>query len=113
MCGCFLTGTNGKALSGKDIVVIVREILDVQNESRTLGYILKVPRATVESIHQQYTRPKDCLFYVIDAFLKQVEPMPTWEVIANALRDPLIGLPNLAKEIESKYCSLEEDETGK
>ena len=41
-------------LGGGDVPKIAREIFDVQNESETLGRVLRVPKVTVDSIIKQY-----------------------------------------------------------
>ena len=78
-----------------------------------LGRVLKVPKSTVDSILKQYSNPKDQLFHVIDEFVKQVDPTPTWRVIANAVRDPLIGMSSLAQKIEQNHCLMCAERHGK
>ena len=78
-----------------------------------LGRVLKVPKSTVDSILKQYSNPKDQLFHVIDEFVKQVDPPPTWRVIANAVRDPLIGMSSLAQKIEQNHCLMCAERHGK
>ena len=102
----FTAGELNKRLNDDDVPEIVREIFDVRNDSETLGRVLKLSKATVDSILLQYNKPKDRLFRVIDEFMKGDEPAPTWGAIVCALRDPLIGLPHLAKKIENKYCPV-------
>ena len=99
-------------LNDDDAMQIVCEIHEVQTKSATLGRLLKVKKTTVDSIHQQYSDPQERLVRVIDEFLKQVEPRPTWRIIANALRSSLINLPALAKKIEEKYCLLLPQQKG-
>ncbi|CAI7990227.1 hypothetical protein GBAR_LOCUS442 [Geodia barretti] len=89
-----------KRLNKDDAVDIVRQLLDVQNKAKTLGRLLKLPRAIIEVTPQLTGDPQAPLFYIIDEFLKQVDPRPTWRLILNALRDPLIGEHSLAQEIE-------------
>ena len=93
-----------RILNQDDVPGVVCEILDVLTKSDLFGRVLKLPKATVESIHLQYSNPQDRLFHIIDEFVKQVEPLPTWRVIVEALRNPLISQHRLAQEIESKYC---------
>ena len=66
--------------------------------------MLNVPKATVDSILKQYSNPEDQLFHVIDEFVNGIDPTPTWRVIANALRHPLIRMSSLAQKIEKKHC---------
>ena len=89
-----------------DVPDVVCEVLDVRTKSNLFGRVLKLPAATVESIHQQYSDPQDRLFHIIDEFVKQVQPPPTWRVILEALRNPLIGHHRLAHEVERKYFPL-------
>ena len=97
-------GFKDLTLNQEDVPKVVCEILEVQTKSKTFGRVLGLPRVTVDSIHQQNIDPQECLFGVIDEFVKQVEPLPTWKVIVEALRNPLICQHRLAQEIESKYC---------
>ena len=93
-----------RLLSPDDVPDVMCEIFDVRTKSDKFGRVLKLPKATVDSIYQQYSDPQDRLFAVLDEFVKQIEPPPTWRVIVEALRHPLIGQHRLAQEIESKYC---------
>ena len=86
--------------------------MDAQNQSEMLGRVLKLPKSTVDAILKQYSDPKDQLFHVIDEFVKQVEPTLTWRVIADAVRHPLVGIPNVAKRIEEKHCSVSLNKNG-
>ena len=101
-----------RILSQDDVPDVVCEILDVRTKSDKFGRVLKLPRVTVYSIHQQYSDPQDRLFAVLDEFVKQVEPPPTWRVILKALRNPLIGHSRLAQDIESKYCPCPPTDDG-
>ena len=98
-----------KRLNKDDAVDIVRQLLDVQNKAKTLGRLLELSRAIIEVTPQLTGDPQAPLFYIIDEFLKQVDPRPTWRLILNALKDPLIAEHSLAQEIE---VSLTEDMTS-
>ncbi|CAI8056912.1 hypothetical protein GBAR_LOCUS31001 [Geodia barretti] len=73
-----------KRLNKDDAVNIVRQLLDVQNKAITLGRLLKLPRAIIEVTPQLTGDPQAPIFYMIDEFLKQVDPRPTWRLILNA-----------------------------
>ena len=92
-----------KILDERDVTDICSNIIAAQTKSEQLGRVLRVPSHTVDSIIQQYTKPEDRLFHVIDEFVKQIEPTPTWRVILDGLRNPLVNLPRLAESIEKKY----------
>ena len=110
--GGFAADPEERVLEEKDVPEIVREVLDAQNQSEMLGRVLKLPKSTVDAILKQYSGPKDQLFHVIDEFVKQVEPTPTWRVIADAVGHPLVGIPNVAKRMEEKYCSVSLNKDG-
>ena len=93
-----------RTLNQEDVPNVVGEILEVQTKSKTFGRVLGLPKVTVDSIHLQNSDPQECLIGVLDEFVKQVEPPPTWRVIVEALRHPLICQHRLAQDIECKYC---------
>lgn len=105
-CLTFYTALEENEILGEgDLATVLEELLPAQNQSRYIGLALKVPGYIVEGIHQRYANPKDCLHYVLLEILKQTDPIPTWWVIANALKSQLVGLPKLARDIQKKYCS--------
>ena len=87
-------------LSREDVAFIVEKIIGVQAKSELLGRRLKVQSYRVDSILQQYKDPQNQLFHIIDEFVRQVEPKPTWRTILEALGGPLIREASLAQEIQ-------------
>ena len=51
----------------------------------------------------KYQDPKDRLYHIIIAFLSQAEPRPTWRVIVDALRSPVVNLTALAERVEAAH----------
>ena len=82
---------------------VLEELLPAQNKSYQLGLKLKLPQYAVEAIHSKDLPPEKYLFRVLIKFLQQVEPRPTWRVIVQALRSPVVDLPALAKAIEAAH----------
>lgn len=82
-----------------DVTTLAEKLFSVQSKAMTLGRILKV--STDHLAHKQYTDPLECLIGVLDGFVKQIKPRPTWKVVLGALRSPLIGELGLAREIEN------------
>ena len=93
-----------KVLDQDDVIKIVEELLDIQAQSVFLARLLKLPSHIIEEI-KQYSDTKERLYNTVVEFVKQVDPKPTWRVIATALRNRVINQPRLAKHIEMKYCS--------
>ena len=97
--------TGNETLDPDDAMSVLEEILEAQTRARFIGLKLKLPKHVVDDIHTKYSDPQERLYNVIEEYLKQVEPTPTWRAIADALKSPLVNLPHLAKRIEEKYCS--------
>ena len=57
----------------------------------------------LEAISKMYQDPKERLYQIILAFLRQEEPPPTWRAIVNALRSPIVNLTALAKRVEAAH----------
>ena len=96
-------------LTRRDIIRVAEELFDVRNNSRTLGLVLGLEKSVVDV---EYRRLTDQLLQVIAEFLERKEPRPTWGVIVNALRSPLIGMHALAEEIEAKYSIVPATKSG-
>ena len=78
--------------------------MPAQNKSHLLGLKLNLPQYEVETIHSRYSDPVDRLLQVITEFLRQtVTPRPTRRVIGEALRSPLVNLPDLARRVEAAH----------
>ena len=85
---------------------VLEELLPAQNKCYDLGLKLKLPQYLLDSIQLQYSSPQDRLLHIITYFLNQVEPRPTWKVIVDALRSPVVNLPSLSLKLEFKYCDV-------
>ena len=94
-----------RSLCETDVTQIYEEVFDVRSKSERFGRALRLPKGTVDSILGVCHNPEDRLLRIIDQFLRQLEPIPTWRVIVDALRTPLVNEPLLAQNIENKYCS--------
>ena len=91
-------------LTPDDAVDVLEDLLQAQNESYVLGLKLKLPKREVDSIHSTYSKPRDRLLHVIIAFTNQTKPRPTWRVIVEALRNPVVNLPAVAERVEKVHC---------
>ena len=92
-----------EALRPGKAAYILDQILEAQNQSYLLGLKLNLAQHDVEAIHTMYLEPKDRLLHVLIAFLKHVEPTPTWRVILDALRTPSVNLQELARRVERAH----------
>ena len=92
-------------LSTRDEAKVLEELVSAQNKSHVLGLALNVPSETLVGIKSQ-NDPKERLDDVIREFLRGDNPLPTWRVIAGALRRRSVGMSGLALHIERKYCGI-------
>lgn len=104
-----MAGAGYETLPPELAVNVLEELFEAQNQSYFLGLKLQLPPHVVDSIHTTHLRPRERLLHVIITFLNQVEPRPTWRMIVDALRSPIVSLPQLAKRIERDHFSSEQD----
>ena len=90
-------------LTPNDAVQVLEELLPAQYKSYELGLKLKLPPHEVENIHSTYSAPQQRLLRIIMLFLNQVDPQPTWRVIVDALKSPLVNLSQLARAVETAH----------
>ena len=99
----FVDSAGEKILASNDVSDMLDELLEAKNESRLFGLSLKLPLHVVEAIHSTHSLPKERLLQVLIEFTRQIDPKPTWRVIADALRSPAVNLPRLAEKVEKAH----------
>ena len=72
-----------------------------------IGVQLEVPTFQLRNIEKKSSDLMDQLRDTLDYWMNN-NPSPSWRHLVDALRAPSVGEKQLAKEIEEKYCSLEE-----
>ena len=95
--------TGDDTLNLKAVGNILEELLEAQNHSSTFGLKLNLPVHEVEAICETHANPRDRLLHIIITFLRQAEPRPTWRVIVDALRSPIVNLTALAGKVEAAH----------
>lgn len=90
-------------MTDDDAAKILEELLPAQNEARLLGLSLSLPIVQVDTIFQKYLDPRERLLYIIVAFLRQAQPKPTWRVIVDALKSPVVNHTPLANRVEAAH----------
>ena len=69
---------------------------------KRLGVFLEISSGRLDNIERKHYDPQDCLQEMLQVWLKQVHPPPTWASIINALES--LGEQRLAKEVTEKYA---------
>ena len=92
-------------LTERDAKDILEELLEAMNKAYELGLVLKLLPHELEAIKKASSNAQECLLQVILAFLRRVEPKPTWMVIVDALRNRIVNLTALAERVEAAHFS--------
>ena len=74
-----------------------------------IGLVLRVPVSQLEIIEKDTTGATEGLIAMLDYWINNVtDPLPSWKVLFNALKDPLVGERRLAMILEGRYGSPED-----
>ncbi len=93
-------------LSDEDLFDVLSELEPVKSQWYNLGVGLKVRKSDLEAIKMDCRNPLDGLREMLEVWLDQVSPRPTWQHVVRVLRSPVIEKQaNLANKLEKQYCS--------
>ena len=95
--------TGDDPLTPDDTANVLEEIIEAKDQSYALGLELKLPLHVVEGICEAHSQPRNRLLQILDAFLQQGEPRPTWRAIVSALGSHAVNLPQLAMRVEAAH----------
>lgn len=88
----------------------------VRAKWRDIGIELEIDIGTLDSIERScHFQDSDCLTRMLDYWLKQTDPPPSWDTIVEALESGPVGEGHLAEQVKQKYCTVLEgqgDNTG-
>ena len=97
---------NKHVLSTADIKVVRKATFSAHPKWKDIGIELRVPTYALEGIAQNHEDVSDRFREMLVAWLKLVNPKPTWEALVDALRQPAVGEEQLAQSVRQKYCPL-------
>ena len=81
-----------------------------QAKWKNIGIELEVDMGTLNAIEEHCrSDPDKSLPEMLDHWLKQVNPPPSWEALAEALGSAPIGEGHLAEQIGQKYCTQSDE----
>ena len=76
------------------------------DEWQNIGVLLDLPAGVLQTIAKDNSRSRDCLREMLEVWLKQTNPRPTWKALAEAV-EPID--PNLSKTITDEYVNIKYD----
>ena len=98
---CIHTGI----LTDRDLKVVLREVWEARSKWYYIGLELGLSTGILDAIKtENRSEYQTCLTECLKWWIAH-EVLPTWLVIIEALRSPLVGMNQLAEMIEMKYMT--------
>ena len=95
------------SVTSDDIGCVLEELLDVSSLWYLLGVQLKVRTSRLDSIQAQFPDHTRQLLEMLKTWLTTNR---SWKTLVDALRSRSVGANQLADDLETKYCLVEETE---
>ena len=90
--------------------VLVEELHSVKTKWRPIGVQLEVPTSSIKIIGTAHKDdPEQAFTELMDEWLKQTDPEPSWAAIVEALRSRSVGEVRLAESVERNMCPKRAD----
>lgn len=90
-----------RQLMAPSIIPAFRLLDPLASEWQNIGTYLHIRCGDLETIKTDESRAKSCLREMLNTWLKQIDPLPTWNDLAEAVQP---FNPRIAKEIREQYC---------
>ena len=75
----------------------------------SIGLQLDVPTFQLKIIKKDVTGAVEQLQDMLEYWMNNAsDPFPSWKVLVDALKAPIVGESRLAKELEERHCSPED-----
>ena len=95
---------NPGPLTTGDMKKICDSIWDARTKWYNIGIQLEIDVSVLDAIKQDNDDVGLRLTAMLNGWLKQTTPSPTWQALVHALKSPMVGCRHLAESIEKKYC---------
>jgi len=100
----------GTALNLK---AVLNALHSVSHKWSDIGLQLDVPISRLKIIEIDTTGTEKRLQAMLDYWMNNAtDPLPSWEVLVNALKAPAVGESRVARELEERYCSPEDQSSS-
>ncbi len=104
---CFISWSPVGRLVPNDLVTVLTELREVRADWYDIGLALNLTPGDLDAIKGPYKDSKECLRETIKEWLN-TSPDPSWVVLVQALRSPIVGRESSARRLEQKYCAQEQ-----
>ena len=91
-------------LSIDDLVKVNEEIYAASLKWYNIGLQLQLSPISLDKIKDEESDSSNRLLEMLKAWLKKVEPKPTWAALVKALKNHTVDEGLLAAKLEKKYC---------
>ena len=92
-----------------NLKTVLNALHSVSYKWSDIGLQLDVPTFQLNVIEADTTGVKKQLQAMLDYWMSNAtDPLPSWEVLVDALKAPAVGESRLAQELEERYCSPED-----
>ena len=93
------------ALVAEDLGKVYEELYEARVQWKNIGLKLGLTLTTLNSIetHRHYKAEPSCLD-MLNEWLTNGKNT-NWSTLAEALESPMVGYPNIASAIQTKYCT--------
>ena len=93
------------AVGINDLKDVIDVLFDVSRKWYYIGLQLNIQVDILENIKHQESDDSNRLREMLIIWLKQVNPLPSWEALVSALKGRTVGEAQLAEQIQQKYCN--------
>ena len=92
----------------EDLSALHCELRQVSHKWYSLGVQLQISNGTLKRIELENRQMSNCLLEMLTVWLQCTNPLPTWDILTEALESPSVGERLLAQQLSGKYCPRSE-----
>ena len=82
-------------MSINDLGAVVDYLWPVRSKWDRIGIHLGIDVGTVDAIKKDHRDSGDCLYELMNVWLRGMDPKPTWKALVGVLKSPPIGEPGV------------------
>ena len=95
---------NPGPLTSGDLKKVLSSVWEARTEWFHIGIQLDMKTSDLKVIKKDYDDAGLCFTEMLSAWLKRMNPPPTWETLVDALKSPTVGYEQLADTIQKTHC---------